>query len=135
MTHDNTESQPKRYTLRPTFTPLPHNKETHNQPCSSNSGIGVAPSSAQTAQRQTDNSKNQHKGNSSQQTSNTAHQHRNNGAYQQARHAAYSRTSTTNNKHNSLIRAANEDDDLYDPYSDFHDGTLRAAEFEEDPWH
>lgn len=35
---------------------------------------------------------------------------------------------------NSVIRAANEDDDLYDPYSDYHDGTLKAAEFEKDPW-
>lgn len=34
----------------------------------------------------------------------------------------------------SVVRAANEDDDLYDPYSDFHDGTLCAPEFEEDPW-
>ncbi|MDO5335047.1 MAG: hypothetical protein Q4F23_03110 [Coriobacteriia bacterium] len=28
----------------------------------------------------------------------------------------------------------NEDDDLYDPYSDYHDGTLRNLEFEENPW-
>lgn len=35
---------------------------------------------------------------------------------------------------NSVVRGANEDDDLYDPYSDFHDGTLRALEFEKDPW-
>ncbi|MEF2655059.1 MAG: hypothetical protein U0M72_01305 [Eggerthellaceae bacterium] len=34
----------------------------------------------------------------------------------------------------SLLRAANEDDDLYDPYSDYHDGTLKALEFEQDPW-
>ena len=34
----------------------------------------------------------------------------------------------------SLIRAANEDDDLYDPYSDYHDGTLRELEFEKEPW-
>lgn len=34
----------------------------------------------------------------------------------------------------SLLRAANEDDDLYDPYSDYHDGTLKAVEFEQDPW-
>lgn len=35
----------------------------------------------------------------------------------------------------SLLRGANEDDDLYDPYSDYHDGTLKALEFEQDPWH
>ncbi len=32
-------------------------------------------------------------------------------------------------------RTENEDDDLYDPYSDFHDGTLKPLEFEQDPWH
>lgn len=37
-------------------------------------------------------------------------------------------------KTSSLIRAANEDDDLYDPYSDYHDGTLREPEFEKEPW-
>ena len=31
-------------------------------------------------------------------------------------------------------RAENEDDDGYDPYSDFHDGNARAPEFEADPW-
>ncbi len=35
---------------------------------------------------------------------------------------------------NTIIRSANEDDDLYDPYSDYHDGTLQAVEFERDPW-
>lgn len=34
----------------------------------------------------------------------------------------------------SVLRAANEDDDLYDPYSDYHDGTLRDPHFERDPW-
>ncbi len=29
---------------------------------------------------------------------------------------------------------SNEDDDLYDPYSDFHDGNLSAPHYEEDPW-
>jgi hypothetical protein len=32
------------------------------------------------------------------------------------------------------VRPQNEDDDLYDPYSDFHDGTLRPMEHVEDPW-
>ena len=31
-------------------------------------------------------------------------------------------------------RAETEDDDGYDPYSDYHDGTARAPEFEPDPW-
>lgn len=31
-------------------------------------------------------------------------------------------------------RAENEDDDGYDPYSDYHDGTARVLEFEDDPW-
>lgn len=29
---------------------------------------------------------------------------------------------------------SNEDDDLYDPYSDYHDGNLNAPSYEEDPW-
>ena len=32
------------------------------------------------------------------------------------------------------VRAENEDDDGYDPYSDFHDGTAWTLEFEDDPW-
>lgn len=31
-------------------------------------------------------------------------------------------------------RAENEDDDGYDPYSDFHDGNAAAPTFEADPW-
>ena len=31
-------------------------------------------------------------------------------------------------------RAQNEDDDGYDPYSDFHDGNSGAPVFEADPW-
>ena len=31
-------------------------------------------------------------------------------------------------------RAENEDDDGYDPYSDFHDGNAGPASFEPDPW-
>ena len=33
-----------------------------------------------------------------------------------------------------LRLSQNEDDDLYDPYTDYHDGTLGAQTFEEDPW-
>ena len=32
------------------------------------------------------------------------------------------------------LRSENEDDDGYDPYSDYHDGTARALDFEADPW-
>ncbi len=38
------------------------------------------------------------------------------------------------NPTNELRLASNEDDDLYDPYSDFHDGNLSAPHYEEDPW-
>lgn len=34
----------------------------------------------------------------------------------------------------TIIRDSNEDDDLYDPYSDYHDGTLRELTFDKDPW-
>jgi hypothetical protein len=32
------------------------------------------------------------------------------------------------------IRAINEDDDGYDPYSDLHDAPAREPLFEKDPW-
>lgn len=32
------------------------------------------------------------------------------------------------------LRAENEDDDGYDPYSDYHDGNAAAPTFEADPW-
>ena len=82
MTSNDSETSAKRYTLRPTFTPLPNAKKQ-----------------------------------ASGQQSNEAEAQPN----KQPKAA-------------SIIRAANEDDDLYDPYSDYHDGTLKAAEFEEDPW-
>lgn len=36
----------------------------------------------------------------------------------------------------AILRAANEDDDLYDPYSDYMDALARSSyeEPEEDPW-
>lgn len=36
----------------------------------------------------------------------------------------------------AVLRAANEDDDLYDPYSDYMDALARSSyeEPEEDPW-
>ena len=32
------------------------------------------------------------------------------------------------------LRAENEDDDGYDPYSDYHDGNAGGMSFEADPW-
>lgn len=37
-------------------------------------------------------------------------------------------------KNDDLRLSQNEDDDLYDPYTDYHDGTLGKQTFEEDPW-
>ena len=34
----------------------------------------------------------------------------------------------------SGLRAENEDDDGYDPYSDYHDGNAGGVQFEADPW-
>ena len=34
----------------------------------------------------------------------------------------------------AYLRAENEDDDGYDPYSDFHDNGSSNAIFERDPW-
>ena len=34
----------------------------------------------------------------------------------------------------SGFRAENEDDDGYDPYSDYHDGNAGGMSFEADPW-
>lgn len=91
MTLNDSETSAKRYTLRPTFTPLPQAKGAQKNK--------VADS--KTNARAT---------------------------------ALRSDASPTSDLPNNVIRAANEDDDLYDPYSDYHDGTLKAAEFEKDPW-
>lgn len=91
MTFNDSETSAKRYTLRPTFTPLPQAK---------------GPQKNKVADSKTN-----------------------------ARAAALrSDANSASDLPNSVIRAANEDDDLYDPYSDYHDGTLKAAEFEKDPW-
>lgn len=37
-------------------------------------------------------------------------------------------------KQNQPVRAINEDDDGYDPYSDFHDARVSEPMFERDPW-
>ena len=91
MTFNDSETSAKRYTLRPTFTPLPQAKGPRKNKVASSKGDARA-----TALRSDANS--------------------------------------APDLPNSVIRAANEDDDLYDPYSDYHDGTLKAAEFEKDPW-
>ena len=91
MTFNDSETSAKRYTLRPTFTPLPQAKGAQKNK--------VADS--KTSARAT---------------------------------ALRSDANSAPDLLNSVIRAANEDDDLYDPYSDYHDGTLKAAEFEKDPW-
>lgn len=91
MTFNDSETSAKRYTLRPTFTPLPQAK---------------GPQKNKVADSKTN-----------------------------ARATALrSDANSAPDLPHSVIRAANEDDDLYDPYSDYHDGTLKAAEFEKDPW-
>ena len=100
MTSDNTENKQPRYTLKPTFTPLPH----------SQSDTSIADTGKCAAKKL-------RKG------------------PQHATGSSLTKDSSKNDAEiTSVIRAANEDDDLYDPYSDYHDGTLRAATFEEDPW-
>lgn len=91
MTFNDSETSAKRYTLRPTFTPLPQAKSAQK-----NKAADSETNTRATAQKSDD--------------------------------------SLAQDLPNSVIRAANEDDDLYDPYSDYHDGTLKAAEFEKDPW-
>lgn len=91
MTFNDSETSAKRYTLRPTFTPLPQAKGAQKHKAAENK------TSAQVSAQKSDDS-------------------------------------LARDLPNSVIRAANEDDDLYDPYSDYHDGTLKAAEFEKDPW-
>lgn len=93
MTFNDSETSGKRYTLRPTFTPLPKTKKHAEVQSSAGKKLPFDTRSE----------------------SETVQAKRQNPAP-------------------SVIRAANEDDDLYDPYSDYHDGTLKAAEFEKDPW-
>lgn len=97
MTFNDSETNAKRYTLRPTYTPLPHESRSKAKQAPVESKAGSL----------TD--------------------------FTSAAHYKHSQTSRQAMA-NSVIRAANEDDDLYDPYSDYHDGTLKAAEFEKDPW-
>ncbi len=101
MNIDDSETSEKRYTLRPTFTPLPSKREANG--ASAESGA-------------------------------TATEIEPLPTGKPSRNCPATPAGTGKAKANSLIRAANEDDDLYDPYSDYHDGTLKAAEFEEDPW-
>ncbi len=111
MNIDDSETSEKRYTLCPTFTPLPSKREANGANKGSR-GIAAAATEAKpypTAEP------------SPKRPASSAN-------------ATKAKASPGAAKANSLIRAANEDDDLYDPYSDYHDGTLKAAEFEEDPW-
>lgn len=91
MTFNDSETSAKRYTLRPTFTPLSQAKGAQKNKVADSKTSARATATRIDANPAPDLS-------------------------------------------NSVIRAANEDDDLYDPYSDYHDGTLKAAEFEKDPW-
>ena len=97
MTINDSETNAKRYTLRPTYTPLPHESQNATKQASVESMTSASTSSKPSSH----------------------HEHL----------KAKKQTAI-----DSVIRAANEDDDLYDPYSDYHDGTLKAAEFEKDPW-
>ncbi len=103
---DDSETSEKRYTLRSTFTPLP-NANKQNQ----------AMSRAGERRKEKQNQKD--------------------APARPEGQAAMEPIDAKGIKPTGragVIRAANEDDDLYDPYSDYHDGTLRPAEFEEDPW-
>ena len=97
------------YTLKPTYTPLPSSQKK-------NCNIDKLEPGAKQASTKSESTSNY--------TSSKSEAN--------AKHAATRSDSAI--KAQSLIRAANEDDDLYDPYSDFHDGTLRPLEFEKDPW-
>lgn len=99
------------YRIRPTFTPLPQSSATGlggEQGESSESDDAAASSLTHGAARDAATHARSRDGSSS---------------------ASDQRTGVP-----SLARAANEDDDLYDPYSDLHDGTLKPLEFERDPW-
>ncbi len=104
MNIDDSETSEKRYTLRPTFTPLPSK-------CKKDGGrqeLNMEPASK---------------------AADSPGPNPVTGLAQSVKAIEPPRKEPSN-----PIRAANEDDDLYDPYSDYHDGTLKAAEFEEEPW-
>ncbi len=105
MNIDDSETSEKRYTLRPSYTPLPSKAKASAE--GNQSTTSAEPHSAQ------EKIPDQKPQISEVETT------------EAARSASGAKR---------VIRAANEDDDLYDPYSDYHDGTLKAAEFEEDPW-
>ena len=52
-------------------------------------------------------------------------------AQKRAEAALQERRKRANAKHDPFLRAANEDDDGYDPYSD---RVVRESPYEEDPW-
>ena len=112
MINDDSETSEKRYTLRPTSTPLPSKGKAENE---SQSSLSKADSPSMAESLLAGKPSLSHSAGDSENTK--------------------VKNITPNTKmSNGVVRAANEDDDLYDPYSDYHDGTLKAAEFEEDPW-
>ena len=120
MSSHDTEKPTARYTLRPTFTPLPHEKRTNGK-----NGSEAARNAAQTPAGGADDATRTVGAHSAARQDDAT-----NAAASGPADAPYPSHRATN----STIRAANEDDDLYDPYSDYHDGTLRSLEFERDPW-
>ncbi len=112
MINDDSETSEKRYTLRPTSTPLPSKGKAENESQSSLPKAGF-PSKAGSLLA------------GKPKLSHFA------GGSENTKVKSFPPTTKIGN---GVVRAANEDDDLYDPYSDYHDGTLKAAEFEEDPW-
>ena len=112
MINDDSETSEKRYTLRPTSTPLPSKGKAENE---SQSSLPKAGSPSKAESLLAGKPSLSHSASDSEKTK--------------------VKSIPPNTKMvNDVVRAANEDDDLYDPYSDYHDGTLKAAEFEEDPW-
>lgn len=123
MSLNDTEKPAARYTLRPTFTPLPYAKRANDHE-GSNGTIAHATTKGNGAAGGTAHS-----------APDTADDATRAGSFPNA--ALSSPTDAPGSSRravNPILRATNEDDDLYDPYSDYHDGTLQNLEFERDPW-
>ena len=101
------ESSFKRYTLKPTYTPLPSQEKTYQK-------------EEDQQLIQSDEDCTTRSNNKSLKSIHTPPSLQNSAEKTKASQ--------------SVLRAANEDDDLYDPYSDVHDGTLKPLTFEKDPW-
>lgn len=113
MTHAN-------YILRPTYTPLPSKEATEAKDALSASDGETKGAAGAVDKSAVDVSR----------ASNQPADAPCSAARETAPHASAAPSTSTP----SVLRAANEDDDLYDPYSDYHDGTLRDPHFERDPW-